>query len=469
VGGVLAATGCAEQPPPQNEPPNIVVFLVDTLRADRLGIYGYDRRPTSAKLDALAAESVVFDNAYATSPWTLPTVASMATSGYSCAHGVVDDRKKLPAGMATMAERLAEHGYLTMGLYGNAYAGPSFGLDRGFEHYTYSRRNNAAKVEPLLDLAAADGRPFLLYVHNMEPHGGERFQGEQPTSFDPAVSKELRKTLLERFDAYRRLTRKDFARKQPLGTTDNTEEQQVELDYMDRYFDAHDVLYDGAIRLADRRFGSVIDLLSDRGLLDNTVVVFLSDHGEELGEHGGWQHDQSVYEELIHIPLVIRLPGALNAGRRVDSIVTLVDVAPTLLALAGVPDPGASPHGRDLGALMTGKTGGEEEGPIVVAVRDNKKKYFAPWKIGRGDLNIAIREGALKAIVNIEIGTVEIYDLEADPGETDDLADRRPDEAARFAEHAATWLSQCGTGAEGASSHLDEATVDRLRALGYVD
>lgn len=463
------AAGCADQPAPQAEPPNIVVFLVDTLRADRLGIYGYDRRPTSAKLDHFAAESVVFDNAYATSPWTLPTVASMATSGFSCAHGVVDDRRKLPAGMATMAEHLAEHGYLTMGLYGNAYAGPSFGLDRGFEHYTYSRRNNAEKVEPLLDLAATDGRPFLLYIHNMEPHGGERFQGEQPASFDPAVPKEFRETLLARFDAYRKLTRRDFARSQPLGTTDNTTEQQAELDYMDRHFEAHDVLYDGAIRLGDRRFGSVIDLLRTRGLLDNTVVVFLSDHGEELGEHGGWQHDQSVYEELIHIPLVIRLPAAANAGRRVDSIVTLVDVAPTLLALAGVPDPGTAHQGRDLGALMAGEAGSEEEGPIVVAVRDNKKKYFAPWKIERGDLNIALREDALKAIVNVEVGTVELYDLETDPGETDDLADRRPGEAARFADFAATWLARCGTGAEGATSDLDEATLDRLRALGYVD
>jgi arylsulfatase A-like enzyme len=166
---------------------------------------------------------------------------------------------------------------------------------------------------------------------------------------------------------------------------------------------------------------------------------------------------------------VIRLPGAANEGRRVDSIVTLVDVAPTLLALAGVPDPGAPRQGRDLSALMAGETGGDAEGPIVVAIRDNKKKYFAPWKTGRGDLNIALREGALKAIVNVEIGTVELYDLETDPGETDDLAGRRPDEAARFAEFATTWLSRCSTGAEGATSDLDEATLDRLRALGYVD
>jgi arylsulfatase A-like enzyme len=470
----LTLAGCAgrgpESPPAAPEPdrpPNIVVFLVDTLRADRLGVYGYDRRPTSPRLDALADEAVVFERAYSTSPWTLPTVASLATSTFLCEHGVVSDRQRIAEGRTTLAEQLAEHGYLTMGLYGNAYAGPSFGLDRGFELYTFSRKNDAAKVEPLLDVAEKDGRPFYLYIHNMEPHGGERFRGPPVPGFTPEVPPELRQEMLEEFNAYRKLTRVDFARSQPLGTTDTTEAQRRALDSMTARYAEHDVLYDASIRLADERFGSVVDLLRRRGVLDDTVLVFVSDHGEELGEHGGWQHDQSVYEELIHVPLVVRLPVGAAGGSRVADTVTLVDLAPTLVGRAGVAADGLGLRGRDLSPVIARQTPREPAAPAVVAVRRNEKKFYAPWKAERGDLNIALRDGDLKAIVNVEIGTVELYDLAADPEERSDLAGRRPDDAARLAAFAGDWLSRC-SGTAGESS-LDDATVERLRALGYVD
>lgn len=452
-----------------NRPPNIVVFLVDTLRADRLGVYGYDFRPTSPRLDKLAADAVVFEQAYAPSPWTLPTVASMATSSHVSEHRVVDDRQQLPAGMTTVAERLAANGYLTMGLYGNAYAGPSFGLDRGFAHYVFSRRNDAVKVAPMLDLAAADGRPFLLYVHNMEPHGGERFQGPPQEGFLPEVDDDRRQKLLDRFNAYRRLTRIDFARKQPLGTTLNTEAQQRDLDWMTERYEQNDVLYDAAIRLADSRFGSVVDLLRERGLWDDTAIVFLSDHGEELGEHGGWQHDQSVYEELIRVPLVIRFPGGEHGGKRTASVVSLISVAPTLLSIAGVPRDDDGFRGRDLLQLVGNGPVSDDAEPVIVAVRINRKKFFAPWKAERGDLNIALREGSFKAIANIDIGTVELYDLDTDPGEQDDIASEHPDDAARLGAFAAGWLARFESGGEADASRLDDETLDRLRSLGYVD
>jgi arylsulfatase A-like enzyme len=470
---IAGLTGCADRPPAAPPagpagPPDVVVFLVDTLRADRLGAYGYRGRPTSPGLDAFAAEAVVFDNAYAPSPWTLPTVASLATSTFPCEHGVVDDRRQLPAGLSTLAERLAAAGYRTAGLYGNAYAGPSFGLDRGFEDYAFSRQNDPAKVRPALERADADGRPLLLYVHNMEPHGGERFRGPAQEGFLPEVPPARRTELLERFTAYRKLTRVDFARGRPLGTTDNTAEQQRELDFMTANLVEHDVLYDAAIRLADRRFSEVVDLLRQRPGWPDTVVIFLSDHGEELGEHGGWQHDQSVYEELVRVPLLIRFPGGLGAGTRRPEIVSLADVAPTVLALAGVDAAGTGLAGRDLTRLVDGDPGPDGTGPVVVAMRDNRKKYFAPWKASRGDLNIAVRDGDLKAILNVEIGTVELYDLAADPGEQVDLSTRRPEDAARLAAFAAEWLAGC-TGAGAGDAELDDETVERLRSLGYVD
>ena len=282
------------------------------------------------------------------------------------------------------------------------------------------------------------------------------------------MTRERRGELLERFNAYRKLTRVDFARNQPLGTTDNTTEQRRELDFMTEYYDEHDVLYDAAIRLADERFGSVLDLLHARGLVRNTVVVLLSDHGEELGEHGGWQHDQSVYEELIRVPLLIRFPDDEHAGRRVRQVVSVVDVAPTLLRLAGTAVEGSVLRGRDLGGLLEGGRADDDSELVITAVRDNQKKYYAPWKARRGDLNIAVREGSLKAIVNIEVGTVELYHLEVDMAETSDLARVRPEDAARLGAFAYEWLADC-SGGEAATSELDEETLDRLRPLGYVD
>jgi arylsulfatase A-like enzyme len=139
-----------------------------------------------------------------------------------------------------------------------------------------------------------------------------------------------------------------------------------------------------------------------------------------------------------------------------------------VLALAGVDAAGTGLAGRDLTRLVDGDPGPDGTGPVVVAMRDNRKKYFAPWKASRGDLNIAVRDGDLKAILNVEIGTVELYDLAADPGEQVDLSTRRPEDAARLAAFAAEWLAGC-TGAGAGDAELDDETVERLRSLGYVD
>ena len=237
---------------------------------------------------------------------------------------------------------------------------------------------------------------------------------------------------------------------------------------MTEHYAENDVLYDAAIRLADERFGSVLDLLRERSLQSETVVVLLSDHGEELGEHGGWQHDQSVYEELIRVPLLIRFPDDEYAGRRVRQVVSVVDVAPTLLQLAGTAVEGSVLRGRDLGGLLGSGRANDYSELVITAVRDNQKKFYAPWKARRGDLNIAVREGFLKAIVNVEVGTVELYDLDVDMAEKIDLAQVRPEDAARLGAFAHEWLAGCG-GSEAAVSELDEETLDQLRTLGYVD
>jgi arylsulfatase A-like enzyme len=415
-------------------------------------------------MDEVAGESVVFDSAYAPAPWTLPSVASIFTSTHICEHGVIHDRNRLHGSFETLTERLRDAGYRTLGLTGNPYVGADFGTDQGFDVLEFSRRNDADKVLPVLP--AAGSGPFFLYVHNMEPHGGERYKGEAQEGF-PKVPTELRERQLEVFRAYRKLTRVDFAAGREPGSTDNTDEQIELMGELEAHLDDNHALYDAAVHLADARLGSVVDLLIDRGEWENTLFVVLSDHGEELSDHGGWQHDQSVYQELVWVPLLVKLPGAASAGRRVDRPVSLVDLAPTILELAGVSPGLAGGSGSSLVPLMNAAD--DSDDAEVLALRINRKKYFRPWKEGRGDVNVVVRRGELKAIWNAELDTVELYDLGADPTESNDLATDLPELAAELRMVAGDWLEACGGDVGSESTDLSDDTRERLRALGYVE
>jgi len=474
----MMGAGCADQRPGVGEagrnatiepvPPNIVVFLIDALRADRLNCYGYEDRVTSPRMDELASDAVLFENAYSPAPWTLPSVVSIFTSSHLCEHGVLTDREKLPRSVTTLAEYLHDRGYTTIGLYGNGYAGPDFGLDQGFDHYKFSRKNDGLKVSKMFD-DATEG-PFFLYIHNMEPHGGERYSGP-PAKGYPEVTAETRLELRERSDQYRKLTRRDFARGLTIGSTDNTEQQIQELDFMSETYEENSILYDAAVQLADSRVGSVIDWLQGTERWENTVFILISDHGEELGDHGGWQHDQSVYEELVRVPLIVRLPMKHQAeGERVDSIVSLVDLFPTIAWLVE-PDRPLIPgefSGQSLLPHHHEETGQPDSDFSIPTLRINRKKYFRPWKESRGDINVVIRRGSQKGILNIELGDLELYDLSSDPGEQLDLSADMVELSKEMVLAGEQWFQGCSE--DGAvSSSLSDATKEQLKALGYVD
>ncbi len=246
------------------------------------------------------------------------------------------------------------------------------------------------------------------------------------------------------------------------------------LDFFDRHHAANSVLYDAAIRLADQRLGSVIREFETRGIWNDTLFLLISDHGEELGCHGGWQHDQSVFEEMIRVPLIIKLPDGSHSGRRVKRPVSLVSLLPTILdtlQIETAPVEGAS-------TLLQPFTG---EGEIaqdtmwtVVGMRENRKKYFRPWKEDRGDLNIALRKGPLKGIWNFELEKAELYDLDSDPHEHLDLSPSNPAAIEEMVATAEAWLTTCRSSTDAAAAvpeaaDLSEESLDRLRALGYVD
>jgi len=457
---------------------NICLFLIDTLRADRLGCYGYDR-PTSPNIDALAAESVLFESCSAPAPWTLPSVVSLLTSQLACEHNVLVDGQKISPATEPLAARLKAIGYSTCSLFVNGYAGPMSGLDAGYDICEWIHRTNRDGIRTV-DGSIVEGRlagrqpdrPFHFYIHNVEPHNPFDAPNRLVKLFGgvPAGTKQ---TVKQVSNAYRRLTRADFAAGRPIGTTDNTAEQQKQMQKLAGLKEQISILYDAAIRQADESLGSVVEMLKQKGLWDNTLFAVISDHGEEFAEHGGWLHDQSVYEELMHVPLLIHFPKGRFAGRRVSEVVTLVDLMPTILDYIGAERQLAALSGTSRMACLQNRGVEPQEKFLIPGMRINKKKYYRLFKESRGDENVVVRHDSFKGIYNVEPDTVELYDLSKDPAERFDLSGEQPGRADAIRSFVKNWLNGCSGGAgEPAPSgfdSLDEQTRRRLRSLGYVD
>jgi arylsulfatase A-like enzyme len=190
-----------------------------------------------------------------------------------------------------------------------------------------------------------------------------------------------------------------------------------------------------------------------------------------MGEHGGWQHDQSVYDELIRVPLIIRFPVGQFAGKRVKTPVSLIDVMPTVFDYLKQAGLARGVSGRSLMPLIRDEASAPR-GPRITAMRNNKKKYFRPWKERRGDVNVVVRDGSWKGILNAEVNGFELYDLSSDAGEKSELSGRQPQRAAALRELATRWLANCGpldtsVGRE-ALENLDQSYRKTLETLGYV-
>jgi len=451
-------------------PVNVVIFLIDALRADRLGTYGYDRLPTSPRIDALASQGVVFEQAHSAAPWTLPSVASLMTGVYACEHQVLNDRDRLGESLDTITTHLKRLGYAAHSLFSNPFAGPRFGVGRGFDSSKRSKHNDGGKVSRVLAKHNVQP-PYFFYIHNAEPHNP--YDAPAHTEGFPDVPESVRTQIENATLEYKRLTRRDFNRRRTLGAVDNSASQDRQMAILNVLLDDYNDLYDASVRQADGLVGSVIDALKARGDWRNTLFILLSDHGEEMNDHGGWFHDQSVYQELTHVPLIIRFPDGEYGGKRMLTTVSLVDVLPTVLEYVGAADAAAAPAGRSLMPAIRGVQSAAED-IFVPSMRINRKKFYRPWKESRGDVNIVVLQDRWKGIWNVEPGTLELYDLSHDRWEQKDVSKARPDIALSMRSFAAEWLKECRSRREddshpAAESELDEQTLRSLRELGYVD
>ena len=293
---------------------NVLLISIDTLRADHLGTYGY-QRGTSPKIDAFANEAIVFENAFSQAPWTLPSHATMLTSLYPSVHRADTYSARLSPKVLTLPEILRENGYQTLAVTSHVLLTDLYGMDQGFARLRFNGGLDADRVtSQALDFL--DGRnpnrPFFMLVHYFDVHAdygapapyGERF-------VDPAYSGPT-----------------TGARDNFYASAKTPEDRAHLVD-----------LYDGEIAFTDEHVGQLIQGLTERGLFDETTVILTADHGEEFGEHGHFEH-KTLYDNVLHVPLIIKPAGVDTEPARVQAPVALLDLTPTILA-ATLGDPAA--------------------------------------------------------------------------------------------------------------------------------
>jgi len=422
----------------------VVLVVVDTLRADHLGVYGYEQ-PTSPALDQWASRAAVFERAWATSPWTLPSFGSLYTGQIPSRHaaGLLrqggDGRRFsfLDESAASIGQILAERGFATAAVVNNPFLHPAFGLGRGFETWDYVFVNyadypRASKIVHwgLRWLDARDERPFLLVLHVFDPH----------LTYDPPPS--VRGRFTAGYTGRLKLPLKGFGERNA-GWKPRAE--------ADRRFVVG--AYDEELLFVDRQLGRLFAGLEQRGLLDETLVVFTSDHGEELFDHDGFEHGHTMFQELLHVPLLFWGPGV--RPRRIGTPVSLVDVLPTLLEALGLePVPGLA--GRSLWGLLRGGSDPEERALVAEGTLhgpDRKALVRWPWKL----------------VVTAD-QPARLYDLAKDAGEHRDLSRQEPERLAALTRELEMRAQAASRGRVlGSPAQLDEQTRAQLSELGYLE
>lgn len=390
-------------------PRSVILISIDSLRADHLGCYGY-RPPTSPRIDAFAAQGVRFTRAWATSPWTLPSHASMFTGLYPDTHGLAEESVSLKPGAATLAGHLRAAGFRTSAVVCAPLLRKDFGLDEGFELYddeligdsfieARTEKVGPAVTEKALTLLdRMEGRPFFMFLHYWDVHYDYNPPAALTEIFDPGYG-----GALDGIDIY---NRKDIA-----PGMDPRDLQHLLA------------LYDAEIRYTDDAIGALLDGLSARGLADTTLVVITSDHGEEFLEHGGKGHTHTCYEESVRIPLLMRVPWLDAAQPVIDEPASLIDLAPTILELLGVQSAGAFFQGKSLVPTMRDGTPLKRKFLMTQTVRGKHAMHGARliWTslIGRDSLKLH------QFLSASEASALELYDLAQDPLEQLDLSNQR--------------------------------------------
>jgi arylsulfatase A-like enzyme len=445
--------GCGEA---ATKPRHVVLISVDTLRADHLGAYGYDR-PTSPSLDRVAGSGAQFLDASTTSPWTLPSHASLLTGLYPSHHGVKDHVNRLSDSVPTLASILVEHGYQTMAVINSHNLSRRYGLDRGFERFDYvyewsgergQKRKIVNRGAEITDraiewLKQRDERPFLLFLHYYDVHSDFAAQPEYKELFVRPFRGHINGKTRQLNDLRRR-------------------EAKISKRAVDHLLD----LYDAEIRQLDTTLQRLFDFIENAGLSDDVILIVTSDHGEEFMDHGSLLHGRTYYQEIMRVPLIFRGAG-IERGVRIEDPVSLVDVVPTILGLLSLEtmntdasafdgidlSPNMKPAGADGHAK---KPSGEDRLLFAEADHGNEEP----------DMKRMVRQGRFKLLFNRVTGESRLHDLLDDPDERHDIGAREPERAARFEQELQTFIQSEAEPEE--IEPPDAEAVELLKELGYL-
>jgi arylsulfatase A-like enzyme len=457
AGGAIAVERQPPAPAPgELQAENLIIVLIDTLRADHLKLYNHPTRVQTDYLDRLGTESMIFERAWAQENWTKPSVATLLTGLYPETHNTKTEKHKLPRSVVMASEHFRNLGFVTAGFVANGYISHKFGFREGWDVWrNYVREGKANRAKFVTDDAIRwlerrpKDKPFFLYVHTIDPHVPYIPPRKYTELYDPEPYKGV---------VQARTTAK-LLEKIKTGSTRLSDRDKRHLE----------ALYDGEITYHDDEIARLHDYLAENGLLDDTLIVVTSDHGEEFFDHGSVGHGHSVYEELLHVPLVVRLPGAVaGQGARCDAEVGLVDVLPTACRILGVECPPGM-EGRSLVPLLAG------------ACRDRWPQVsFADFLDGQR----SARAGRYKLIYRGLAKT--LFDLAEDPDETRDLSDDRPIALAAMRDllgrHQGRFAPVDGAAPskdtakparkkihEAEETEIDAETRKQLEALGYFE
>ncbi len=448
-------SGC-RAPSANDSRPSVVMILVDTLRADYLGTYGF-QGDVSPHIDALGRDGVVFEKCFSQSPWTKPSVATLFTGLYPSVHKVYTEEGKFHAkrgadrstdalsrDAVTLAEVLSDRGYSNAAFVANPWIRAAHGFDQGFAKFDTEGADNDQKATVLvgrakqwLDQLRTDA-PFFLYVHMMDVHAPydapqEDFEAVRNSpSLGPSVP--LDKQLFDRIPAYMKIP----------DWTKGPDAADVRV-WRGRYA--------AGVRFIDRAIGDLVEHLRRTGRYDDTLLVIVSDHGEELYDHGAWDHGYRVYDHQIHVPLVVRYPRSQFAGTRVAGVSRVVDLMPTVLSAAGAPLPPLL-QGTDLAGLVRGAD--ERRVSVTEAV-----KWAPEMRVARSVSHKLVSRGAAQ----------QLYDVAHDPREMEDVRTRQADVASQLAAALSAYESanRAHPGLAATQAEVPAEVQERLRSLGYLE
>jgi len=437
----------------RTKPPNVLLISIDSLRADRLGCYG-QARETSPTLDQLAAGGVRFARAYSPTSWTLPSHVTLLSGLSQEKHQVVLIQDRIRDGILALPAVLSEQGFQTTGFYSGPFLHPSYGFAQGFEEYiscqgkktetlqgsaaveqSHHDRTNGILADAFEVWARERARePFFAFVHLWDVHYDYIPPEPYASMFDPDYTGELDGSAIATHGF-------------PLDASPRDVEHLL-------------ALYDGEIRYADATIARIFAALRDRHLLDDTLVVVTADHGDEFLDHGGKGHQHTLYDELVHVPLILWAPRRLPASRVIETPVALEDVVPTILEILDV-STDRELDGQSLAPLI--------EDPDLPPRPVVSVLYYP---IALRILRASIRDGQRKVLYTESEKSWGEFDLAADPGELRPSPDVDGELRQRLASYL--WIARRalvvghGGAVRGTTRKLPKEIEDQLRALGYL-